>query len=108
MAGPGLPGQNGRMTTYAIRYEYDGRSAERDALRPDHRAYLAGLAEQGVALAYGRFDDDGDPGAVLLFEAGSTEQVQELLAADPFVVAGLVPRYEVRRWAGVFAPPPAS
>src|SRR5690606_4875734 len=98
---------NGRMTTYAIRYDYDHRADELDRVRPDHRAYLAGLAEQGQVLAYGRFDDDGAPGAVLLFEADSAEQAESLVTADPFVVAGLVQRYEVRPWAGVFAPPPS-
>lgn len=56
------------------------------------------LAEQGTMLAYGRYDDDGAPGALLVCEADSVDAVETLISADPFVEAGLVPEHRIRRW----------
>ncbi|WP_084040086.1 YciI family protein [Demequina sp. NBRC 110053] len=92
------------MTTYAIEYAYDDRGSERDAHRPAHRAYLAGLASEGCMLAYGRYDDDAAPGALLVCEAESVADVESLIAGDPFVQAGLVPDHRIRVWPAVWGP----
>lgn len=86
------------MSLFAIHYVYDDRAAERDAMRPEHRAWMLGLAERGIARAFGRYEDDGDPGALLVFEADSAAAVEELLAADPYQAAGLVVGHSVRAW----------
>ncbi|WP_062388750.1 YciI family protein [Demequina iriomotensis] len=86
------------MSLYAIHYAYDHRAAERDELRPEHRAWLLGLAEQGVAKVFGRYEDAGQPGALLVFEAESAEAVESLLAQDPYQDAGLVTGCSVRVW----------
>lgn len=92
------------MTTFMIEYAYDERSDERDALRPAHRAYLAALAEQGTMLAYGRYDDGGAPGALLVCEAEDLDAVESVLAADPYMEAGLVPEHRIRIWPAVWGP----
>jgi len=89
------------MPTFAVHYAYDDRSAERDALRPEHRAYLDQLAARGVALAFARYDDDGAPGALLVFQAPDAVAVEHLLAEDPFVIAGLVVSHDVRHWPAI-------
>lgn len=94
------------MTMWMIEYQYDDQSQLRDVHRPDHRAYLASLMEDGRMLAYGRFDDDGAPGAMLLAKAPTADEVETLVSQDPFVLHGLVPSHRVRRWAGVVAPAP--
>ncbi|MDM7856335.1 YciI family protein [Cellulomonas alba] len=86
------------MTTYAVRYTYDARSDVRDAVRPEHRAYLGGLLERGALHMSGPFSDEGEPGALLIFEAAGAEELAELLAADPFAREGLVARIDVRAW----------
>lgn len=86
------------MTTYAVRYTYDERSDVRDAVRPEHRAYLAGLLERGALHVSGPFSDEGEAGALLVFEAASTDELAGLLAADPFAREGLVARTDVREW----------
>jgi len=91
------------MTLFAVRYTYDDRSGERDATRPEHRAYLARLADDGLLLGSGPLMD-GEPGALLVFAAGSREQLDGLLAADPFARAGLVAATEVRTWDLVIGP----
>lgn len=89
------------MSLYAVHYVYDHRAAERDAARPEHRAWLLGLAERGVAKVFGRYEDGGEPGALLVFEAPSAEAVEELLAQDPYQAAGLVVGFTVRAWPAV-------
>lgn len=90
------------MPTYMIEYTYDDRTDERMSHRPDHLNYLNGLVEEGIMLAFGRFDDDGEPGALLMVTADDPESVEDLIRHDPYVVAGLVPSHRVRRWAGVW------
>ncbi|GIG54495.1 YciI family protein [Demequina activiva] len=90
------------MTTFTIEYAYDDRSDERDQHRPAHRAYLAALADEGTMLAYGRYDDDGAPGALLVCEAASLEEVEAIIEGDPFVRAGLVPEHRIRVWPALF------
>ncbi|MDN4474285.1 YciI family protein [Demequina sp. SYSU T00192] len=86
------------MSLYAIHYVYDDRAAEREEMRPLHRAWMLGLAEQGIAKVFGRYEDEGQPGALLVFEAESAAAVEELLAADPYQAAGLVVGHTVRDW----------
>ncbi|WNM25932.1 YciI family protein [Demequina capsici] len=89
------------MTMWAIQYGYDSSQAEQmAAVRPSHRAYLAALMDAGSMLAFGRFDDELEPGAILLAEADSRDAVDALLAEDPYQVHGLVASCSVRPWAG--------
>ena len=91
------------MTVFAVQYAYDHRSSRRDEVRPEHRAYLGGLVDQGTLLASGPWSD-GDPGALLLVSADSVADVDRLLDADPFVREGLVADRTVREWTPVFGP----
>lgn len=90
------------MATWTIEYAYDDRSDDRDRHRPAHREYLNGLLATGDLLTYGRYDDDGAPGALLVCEADDVSAVEALIAGDPFVAAGLVPEHRIRRWAAVW------
>ncbi len=89
------------VTTYALLYRYDDRTDEREALRPAHRAYLSGLTEPSVAVAFARWADDGDPGALIVISAPSREDALAVPAADPYVTSGLVSSYELREWPAV-------
>jgi len=81
-----------------VRYTYDARSDVRDAVRPEHRAYLAELLERGALHVSGPFSDDAEPGALLIFEAADAAELADLLAADPFAREGLVAQTDVRAW----------
>jgi uncharacterized protein YciI len=91
------------MPTYAVRYTYDERTDVRDAVRPEHRAYLAGLAERGVLLGSGPFSD-GDPGALLVFRTDDRDALDAVLVADPFAREGIVRETDVRTWDLVLGP----
>jgi uncharacterized protein YciI len=96
-------GQDDGMPTYAVRYTYDERADVRDTFRPEHRSYLAALAEHGTLLGSGPFTD-GDPGALLVFRAASPEIIDAILSDDPFVREGLVAHTDVRGWDVVLGP----
>ncbi len=87
-----------------VEYTYDERSERRDTARPAHRAYLASLVDAGQMLAYGRFDDDEQPGALLIAIGDTSGDVERLIAADPFVQEGLVPHHRIRKWDGNWGP----
>ncbi|WP_125777648.1 YciI family protein [Antribacter gilvus] len=88
------------MPTYAVTYTYTDDTAQRDAVRADHRTYLSGLADDGVVRASGPLAPvAGVPdGALLIFEAASRDALDALVDADPFVEAGLVAGRDVREW----------
>ncbi len=86
------------MTMFAVHYTYDERFDEREAMRPAHRAFITGLADAGAALAFARYDDAGSPGALLIFQGGSADAIEQLLDDDPYAAAGLIVGREVRVW----------
>jgi uncharacterized protein YciI len=96
------------VPTYVIEYLYDDRDDRRDVLRPEHRSYLASLAACGRMPAYGRYDDDDAPGALLLAEADGEDEVRGMVNGDPFVRDGLVASYRIRRWSATWGKRPDS
>lgn len=95
---------NDAMTTYAVTYVYDSRSAERDTHRPAHRGFLGGLYAAGVLLASGPVAAGDMQGALLILEADSDEKVAAILDSDPFAVNGLVADRAITEWTVVFGP----
>jgi len=91
------------MPTYVVRYTYDERTDVRDAVRPEHRAYLGDLADQGVVLGSGPFTD-GEPGALLVFRTADRDALDAVITADPFTREGLVRETDVRSWDIVIGP----
>jgi len=68
----------------------------RMATREAHLAYMAGFAGQ-VRLAGPLLDAAGDPAGSLIFmEAADIAEVHGFSAADPYALAGLFERTEVR------------
>jgi uncharacterized protein len=77
-------------------YEYIGDDDARQAVRPRHREFLAGLG--ATLVASGPTDATG---AILIFEAGSADEVTQLLDADPFKVEGFIGERRVVGWTPV-------
>jgi uncharacterized protein YciI len=80
------------VPVFAVTYTYSDDIATREAVRPRHRAFLAGLP--GLLLS-GPTDNDG---ALLIFEAGSADEVQKWLDDDPFVTEHVVVERRVAGW----------
>ena len=71
--------------------------------RPAHRAFLTGLADEGSLVLSGPLAAGvGQPdGGLLVFRAGSPDEVLAKLADDPFQQQGIVESVEVRGWTPV-------
>lgn len=79
----------------------DGQAAAiRAATRPAHRAYMDRFAAR-VRLGGPILDADGQGcGGLMLIEAESEQAVREMVANDPFELAGLSSRIDIHpfRW----------
>lgn len=87
-----------RMLT-ALRYTYvEGMTEKRAPHREGHLAHIAAWKERGLEVAGAL----GDPpsGGFFIFDAPAAE-VEEFVSADPYVIAGLVPEYEIEPYAVV-------
>jgi len=89
------------MPYFATVYRYTDDDATRDEVRPSHRAYLDGLAEQGRLAVSGPYVGGERGGALLIFVAHDEAAALELSDDDPFVLQGLVEERTVREWEPV-------
>jgi uncharacterized protein len=64
-------------------------TAEEGAAMQAHGVYLRGLAEKGVAIAFGPVLDPKGPWGVGIFRVESEEQMQEIARNDPAISSGL-------------------
>jgi uncharacterized protein len=86
---------------FLLFYEFVPNYIERRvAYRESHlRAAWAAEARGDLVLA-GAYDDPVD-GAALLFQCDSRDVVESFVDSDPYVVAGLVTRWQIRTWTTV-------
>jgi uncharacterized protein YciI len=87
------------MTLFAmIGTDRPGAIEARLAARPEHLAYLQAHPDV-VKLAGPLLDDDGSPiGSLVVFEAPSRAEVEAFAAKDPYALAGVFERVEIRPW----------
>lgn len=87
------------MALFAVEYFYDPAAASKmDEVRPDHRAHLRGLHNQGIVKLVGSWVNDLHPGALIAVEAESGEDALTALAEDPFFLAGFITERKVHQW----------
>ncbi|NYI71679.1 hypothetical protein GGQ54_002239 [Naumannella cuiyingiana] len=92
------------MAVFALIYRYTDETDRRMEVRPRHREYLAGLAEQGTVLVAGAFADESAPGGLIIVRAGSDAEVENLVQGDPYQEAGVIAGYAIREWAPPIGP----
>jgi uncharacterized protein YciI len=85
---------------YAAIIDYTPDKAKTAEARPAHRKYLTGLYDAGKLAIAGPFGDDS--GAIIVYEAESPEQAEDLLKNDPFRAAGVFVRWTIKPWKTVF------
>jgi uncharacterized protein len=79
-------------------YDYVDDIVERRApFRDAHLALIREVHEQGVLLMAGALTEPVD-GAVLIFTTNERSIVEDFVARDPYVRAGLVPSWRIRSW----------
>lgn len=86
---------------FAAIIEYTQDKAKIAEVRPVHRNYLAELKAAGQLAASGPFTDDS--GALIIYEAASKQEAEQLLQTDPFCAAGVFLRWQLRPWNPVIA-----
>ncbi len=83
---------------YLLFYDYAPDYLERrGALRGEHLALAWAAHERGELVLAGVLADPIDA-AVFFFNGDSAEVVERFVASDPYVRAGLVVTWRVRRW----------
>ena len=70
-------------------------------IRPAHREYLKSLLAQGKLVASGPFTDDS--GALIIYEAATKEDAEQILRGDPFCQNGIFVSWQLRPWNPVMA-----
>ncbi len=94
------------MAYFAVQYVYSNDAELVAQVRPDHRVYLRKLIEAGKLKASGPFVGAERDSALLIFSAGSADEVRALVADDPMSLNGVLESFTVTEWnplLGVFA-----
>ena len=82
--------------TYAVTIEYRSDPEAIARNRPAHREYLRGLVAANKRAISGPFADDS--GALIVYNAESEAEVEQLIHGDPFCRSGVFQRWTVRPW----------
>ena len=86
------------MSYYALIYEtVDDYVARRAEFREMHLRTAREYRDRGELIFGGAFDDPVDR-ALLIFRVDDKTRVEEFARKDPYVVNGLVKKWEVRSW----------
>ena len=89
---------------FLLIYHYASDYIERRAeFRPMHLALAAKASDAGDLILGGALTDPFDTG-LLLFHSIDKSTADAFAQADPYVINGLVERYEVRHWITVAGP----
>jgi len=98
------------MNYYALIYEVmDDYEARRATFREHHLRAAREARERGELVLAGAFAEPVDR-ALLVFRTAEKNKVEDFARKDPYVVNGLVKKWEVRPWKVVVGqePPPRS
>lgn len=86
------------MNYYALLYEtVDDYVARRAEFRDEHLRIAREYLDRGELIFGGAFDDPVDH-ALIVFRADHKSKVEAFARKDPYVVNGLVKKWEVRPW----------
>ena len=95
---------NDARTLYLLLYEVvDDFLTQRTLYRGDHLQAVAEAHARGELLQGGALVDPAD-GAALLFATDDRSVVERFADNDPYVKAGLVKSWKVRKWNAVIGP----
>lgn len=97
-----------RTVHYLLSYELDADYLTRRVpLRPAHLALAQAAVARGDLVLGGALANPADR-AVFLFQGTSPSVAEKFAAADPYVLNGLVTRWQVREWTTVVGPGAAA
>ena len=89
------------MNYYLLFYHVvDDYVARRAQFRDDHLRLARAAHERGELILGGALADPADA-ALLVFRAADKSVVENFVQADPYVINGLVKKWEIRPWTVV-------
>ncbi len=89
------------MNYYAlIYYVVDDYISRRSSYRDEHLRLARDANHRGELVLAGAFSDPADR-ALLVFRAPNKSVVEGFIKQDPYVINGLVARWEIRPWTVV-------
>ena len=80
-----------------IYYVVDDYVERRTAFREEHLRLANGASKRKELLLGGAFSDPSDR-SVLVFHVKDIAAVEDFMKHDPYVINGLVKRWEIRPW----------
>jgi len=86
---------------FAAIIEYAQDAGKIAQVRPAHREYLQNLKKNGNVVLAGPFTDDS--GGLLIYEAESASQADQMIRDDPFFKEGVFVSWVLREWRPVTA-----
>lgn len=89
------------MAKYAAILTYTDDVEHKLKVRPDHRAYLTKLLDQGKIWESGPFGTDD--GALIVYVAEDEAEARKLLGEDPYSLNGVIARVELHEWKIIFS-----
>jgi len=93
------------MAYFALMYDLaDDYLARRGAFREQHLKMANDLRARGEIMLAGAFADPPDK-ALLVFQANDRSVPESFAQNDPYVINGLVKRWEIRAWTVVVGNP---
>ena len=96
------------MPYFALFYEtVDDYAARRADFRPAHLDLAREAYARGELVLAGAFADPVDR-ALLVFRAPDKRTVEDFARRDPYVINGLIRKWEVRPWTVVIGNDPAE
>ncbi len=96
------------MNYYALFYDViDDFVARRAQYREEHLRLVREAHRRGELFLAGAFTDPADR-ALLVFRAPARSVAEDFAKNDPYVIRGLVTRWEVRSWAVVIGNEPSD
>ena len=89
------------MNYYLLFYHVvDDYVARRARFRDEHLRLARAAHERGELILGGALSDPADA-ALLVFRTADKSVVEDFVQADPYVINGLVKKWEIRPWTAV-------
>ncbi len=89
------------MNYFAVFYHYvPDYMTRRGQFRDEHLKLARAAHDRGELILGGAFSDPAD-GALIVFRAADKSVVENFVRTDPYVINGLVARWDIRPWTVV-------
>ncbi len=89
------------MNYFAVFYHYvPDYMTRRGQFRDEHLKLARAAHDRGELILGGAFSDPAD-GALIVFRAADKSIVENFVRTDPYVINGLVARWDIRPWTVV-------